>query len=104
MARISFDFNCTNCPAIFAVKLNTALNGDYRIHCPSCKHIHYRKVVNGKITDTRFREDLDNPLFEDIYPMMSSIKDKSEEKHVEQSRDTAGFMHRLWQDRVCAVE
>lgn len=101
MAKISFDFNCTNCPAIFSVKLNKALNGDYRIHCPSCGHIHFRKVHNGVITDTRFGENTESPLLEDIYPMMSSIKEKSDETEKETNTNLSGFMHRLWQDQFC---
>ncbi len=99
MARVTHEFNCSNCPAIFDVKLNMALNGNYRIHCPQCKHIHFRKVEDGKITDVRFTENQEDPLLEDIWPMASSVKEKKEEKPMTVA---AGFMQRL-SKRVSAM-
>lgn len=102
MARVKFEFQCTNCPAIFDVKLNLKLNGNYRIHCPGCGHVHFRKVENGKITDIRFTENQNDPLLEDIYPMKSSIKEKSQETYNDASQEAAGFMHRLWKEHFSA--
>lgn len=76
-----------------------ALKGNYRIHCPQCGHIHFRKVENGKITDIRFTENQEDPLLEDIWPMASAIKDKKEEKPTTVAAD---FMSRL-SKRVSAL-
>ena len=99
MAKVTFEFNCTNCPAIFDVKLNVSLNGNYRIHCPGCGHVHFRKVVDGVITDIRFTQNTSDPLLEDIYPMKSAIKEKTTETAADTSNNLSGFMHRLWKER-----
>lgn len=102
MARVKFEFQCTNCPAIFNVKLNTSLNGNFRIHCPGCDHIHFRKLENGVITNIRFTENQYDPLLEDIYPMKSALKKKTEEVLEDAIQTGSGFMHRLWKERFSA--
>lgn len=102
MPRVKYEFNCTNCPAIFDVKLNINMRGNYRVHCPGCGHIHYRQIVNGKITDTRFDDNQNSILIDDIYPMASAIKEKSEEikEDMEYCHSEKGFFHRLWADKL----
>ena len=97
--HITFEFSCSNCSKIFDVKLNMELNGNYRIHCPMCKHIHYRVVKEGKITDTRFTENASQILIEDIHPMKSSCRDFSKEKKEALSDDGAGFLWRKWHEK-----
>ena len=114
MSRTKHEFECSNCSKIFDVKLNMALNGNYRIHCPMCDHIHYRQVKNGKITTTRFTDNLDDILIEDIRPMKASCKEFSDESfeealsHVEnpaaaiinqKEKYEVGFMERLWKEK-----
>ena len=96
MAREKFQFHCTECSKYFDFLLNTALNGNYRIHCPNCGHIHYRTLKNGDITDTRFDKNDNNILIEDIYPMKASCRDFNKEKR-EQSVPQ-GFLSRLWSE------
>jgi hypothetical protein len=101
--RKLFEFYCSgSCQKYFDFKLNTALNGNYRIHCPNCGHIHYRVVTNGQITEGRFSENDTNVLIEDIRPMKSSCRDVQKETHLDSeiNPDPAGFLHRLWQDLV----
>lgn len=102
--RIKFEFNCTNCRKYFDFKLNVALNGNYRIHCPNCGHVHYRQVINGKITDTRFPENDDKILIEDIMPMKASCRDFQKDKVEDLSNDAVGFMHRLWSEKFSCVQ
>ena len=105
MPRKTFEFNCPTsgggCGKYFDVRLNTSINGYYRIHCPNCGHIHYRDVKNGQITDTRFTQDKnrDDSLIEDIYPMKSCCRDFQKESYFDVVESTQGFMHRLWAEK-----
>jgi len=99
MARRLFEFFCSGgCQKYFDFKMNMELNGNYRIHCPNCGHVHYRVVKNGKITDGRFPENEDQILIEDIKPMKSSCRDFQKEKEEDLSIAPIGFMARLWKD------
>jgi len=104
MARVLFQFHCTSCGKYFNFKLNTSLEGNYRIHCPNCGHIHYRKVLNGEITDTRFPENSTSILIEDIRPMKSSCTDVLRDTEKDLSRDAAGFMNRLWKETKAILQ
>ena len=56
------EFYCSMCDSYFLTYLRVSHNGEFTIECPGakngnpCKHHHYRKVVNGLITDTRCNE------------------------------------------------
>jgi len=105
MPREVFEFHCTECFKYFDIKLNTNLNGSFRIHCPNCNHIHYRSLNNGNITSERFsnNKDKDSDLFEDIFPMKSCCRDIQKEKHEECTFDGNGFLKRLWKSRFSGV-
>ena len=99
MARQKFEFYCTECHRYFDFMMNMSLNGWFRIHCPSCKHIHYRKVTNGLITGDRFTDSpgKDDPfIIEDIMPMPSSCRDFQKEKPKEPGPQE--FLGRLWSE------
>jgi len=104
MAKVKLEFYCTNCTKYFDVKLNTKLNGNYRIHCPNCGHVHYRQVIKGKITDTRFPENDCQILIEDIRPMKGCERDTQRETALDSEVNPSleGFMHRAWADRFGA--
>jgi hypothetical protein len=95
MPREKKEFYCTECKKYFDFMLNLALNGNYRIHCPNCDHVHYRSVVDGNITEGRFTNDSkrDDILIEDIIPMPSSCRDKQQET---EDYTYTGFMKRVW--------
>jgi len=103
MPRQLFEFSCTNCPKIFDFKLNTSLNGNYRIHCPNCGHVHYRVVKKGNITPDRFPVNDDQILIEDIRPMKSSCRDDSKETHDDLSNSISGFFKRRWHETFSCV-
>lgn len=96
--RITHEFYC-HCGKYFDVKLNMSLNGNHRIHCPDCGHIHYRKIENGQITGDRFTENLDSPLVDDLYPMKAACRDFQKEIHDDCAETEAGFMKRLWKEK-----
>ena len=101
--RQLFEFQCTNCQKVFDFKMNISLNGNYRIHCPNCGHIHYRTVQNGKITDKRFPESSDLILIEDIVPMKSSCRDYSKEQYNDHNQEGQGFISRLWKEKFSGI-
>jgi DNA-directed RNA polymerase subunit RPC12/RpoP len=100
MSHVKFEFSCSNCSKIFDIKLNMSLDGNYRIHCPMCSHVHYRVVKQGKITDERFPQNEDKILIEDIVPMKSSCRDFAKEKTEDSEVSGAvGFLKNLWKER-----
>jgi len=102
MARQKFEFRCTECQKYFDFVLNTSLNGDYRIHCPNCGHVHYRTIKKGEITETRHGKG-DSILIEDIYPMKSSCRDTKKEKPELVGQKRKNFLSRLWERTVQQV-
>ena len=100
--RKKVEFHCTNCYKYFDIKLNMKLNGNHRVHCPSCEHIHYRMIKDGEITGSRFNQNPDDPIVDDLRPMLASCRDHQEETRKENLPDLKGFMARLWKDRFSA--
>lgn len=98
MPHVKKEFYCTECHKYFDIKLNMSLDGNYRIHCPNCNHIHYRMVKKGVITDTRFPDNHESVLVEDIYPMKSSCRDVQKETEKD-SVVSGNFLYQLWKER-----
>ena len=48
---------CTDCRKIFRFSLDFELDGNHEIKCPGCGHIHYRVIIDGKITEERFNQN-----------------------------------------------
>ena len=101
MAKVKKEFMCTECSKYFDVKLNISLDGNYRIHCPNCGHVHYRMVVKGIITGDRFLDHHESVLIEDIYPMKSSCRDAQQETEKD-SVVNGSFLHQLWKEKFSA--
>jgi len=99
MARRKHEFYCSSCSKYFDVKLNMSLNGNHRVHCPNCGHIHFRLIEGGKITGTRFNETTDKIIVDDIRPMKASCRDYLTEVHDDCVENGPGFMKQLWADR-----
>lgn len=99
MSKVVHEFCCSSCGKYFDIKLNMGLNGNFRIHCPSCEHIHYRVVEDGKITIIRFDDNPYSILIEDIWPMKSSCRDFQKETYNDLAQTGAGFIQRLWSEK-----
>jgi len=99
MARKKFEFYCTECKKYFDFTLRDNLNGNYRIHCPNpkCKHVHYRQLKDGTITEGRFDVNDKNVLIDDICPMPSSCRDVQKETPEKVAPTRQGFFARLWE-------
>jgi DNA-directed RNA polymerase subunit RPC12/RpoP len=48
------DCDCHSCSGRFIAKLNYDIDGDHRVVCPRCGHIHYRTIQKGVVTETRW--------------------------------------------------
>jgi DNA-directed RNA polymerase subunit RPC12/RpoP len=102
MARVIHEFKCTSCSKYFDIKLNITLNGNYRVHCPNCNHIHYRVIVDGKISEKRFPDNQESLLIEDIRPMLASCREAQHETNLDTyfNKDRGeSFVHQLWKEK-----
>lgn len=45
---------CHACNKYVQFSLDLSTNGNYGLNCPSCGHVHYRSVINGRITGRRW--------------------------------------------------
>lgn len=97
--RQIFEFYCNECLKYFDIKLNVSLNGNHRIHCPNCEHIHYRFIKNGEITETRFTRNPTDFIVDDIQPMKASCRDYQTETTEENLLTVKGYIRRLWKER-----
>ena len=97
--RQKVEFYCMSCSKYFNINLNMSLNGNHRVHCPNCGHIHYRKIENGVITEDRFNDNQDDPIVDDLRPMKASCRDYQEETREENLPTEKGFMTRLWKEK-----
>jgi len=55
--RIKEQFWCQECKHYFLTYLRKNMSGSFTVECPSCKHHHFRAIVNGVVTETRVRQD-----------------------------------------------
>jgi len=46
---------CTECRRHVQFNLDLEGDGNYTIPCPNCGHEHYRAVIGGKVSETRWR-------------------------------------------------
>lgn len=75
--------DCSECKKTIVAKIDFDLNGNHRIVCPHCGHVHFRVIKDGKMTGDRW-----------------SYKDipKGEERWVDAPTDT------LWSDKTVGIE
>ena len=45
---------CSECKKTIVAKINFEINGNHRIVCPYCGHIHFRVIKDGKMTGDRW--------------------------------------------------
>ena len=51
---VKTDLDCHSCKKVFVAKINYDLNGNHKIVCPYCGHIHWRVIKKGVVTDDRW--------------------------------------------------
>ena len=45
---------CSECRKVIVAKINFDINGNHRIVCPHCGHVHFRVIKDGKMTGDRW--------------------------------------------------
>ena len=48
------DLDCHSCDRKFIANLNYDINGDHKIVCPYCGHLHWRTIEKGVVTGDRW--------------------------------------------------
>ena len=48
------DIRCTECHKNFVARLDFDIDGNHKILCPHCGHIHWRVIKAGVITEDRW--------------------------------------------------
>lgn len=49
------ELNCPGCRRTYRFDLDFKLDGNHEVICPGCGHTHYRIIVDGRITETRYQ-------------------------------------------------
>jgi DNA-directed RNA polymerase subunit RPC12/RpoP len=99
--RLKVEFYCQECKKYFDFKLNMLLNGNIRIHCPNCDHVHFRQIKDGLITETRFDRNDQSPIIEDLRPMKASCRDIQIQTVVTAGKERRP-LHELWHELFSA--
>lgn len=55
------DVHCTECGKNFIALLDYNVEGEHVAQCPYCGHSHYRLIVDGEVTETRWKSATGNP-------------------------------------------
>ena len=74
------DMWCHACAKNFIAKIDFSLNGQHAVECPSCGHLHYRKIKDGVVTEERYDSDANTHFVErrnvwksETQPMTTSV-------------------------------
>ena len=49
------ELHCPECRGSYRFDLDFELDGNHEVVCPGCGHTHYRIIINGRITETRYQ-------------------------------------------------
>lgn len=90
------DLYCHNCSNNFIAELDFDINGDHKIQCAYCSHIHYRKIQDGKITEARWSSDNDSRS-DNSYPALKVWKS---DVIVAQTSSASHFMRSRWLEKM----
>lgn len=52
--KVRTDLDCHSCRKKFIAKIDFDIDGDHKIVCPYCGHLHWRKIKKGSVTDDRW--------------------------------------------------
>lgn len=95
------DMHCHNCNGNFVAELDYDINGNHEVHCPRCGHIHFRKIVGGKITGDRYDSDSSTTKVDGRSTWMAGVVRKQKAGVVAGAKvsTTAMFIRDLWLNR-----
>ena len=74
MSRHTHEFQCTNCMWWNYPILSETMDGNYVVKCGHCKHLHYRTIKQGVVTEIRHNQYKDN--LDVIHVMPSACLEK----------------------------
>jgi len=57
VTKLRSDQYCHDCQRVFVALIDLSISGNHEIQCV-CGHIHYRVVVDGKVTGDRWNSKL----------------------------------------------
>jgi predicted Zn finger-like uncharacterized protein len=89
------DLECTECHRVFVVVLDLGIDGNHRVRCPYCRHLHWRLVKDGHVTDVRWTV-ADGQQTVDAEEI---IKLGGVTAEVTEASPVSTFLHQLWVDR-----
>lgn len=46
---------CHDCDGNIRVALDYSQNGNHEVECPQCRHLHWRVIKDGEVTEDRYR-------------------------------------------------
>src|SRR6266446_9889216 len=94
MAREMFEFYCSGgCMGYTMFPIDISIDASIIMVCPNCKHEHYRKMRNGKITEDRHGITKDDQFVHRIEPTLAAFS------KTQRMKEEKGFLGGLW-DRV----
>lgn len=67
------EIHCHECGRYVQFDLDLALDGNYVLNCPNCRHEHCRVVRAGRITDERWDTRNAPPIFVNAGTVTSTI-------------------------------
>jgi DNA-directed RNA polymerase subunit RPC12/RpoP len=70
------DIDCHECGRSFIAQLDFTIEGNHRIVCPRCGHIHFRVIKQGVITEERWAAAYQTTEVSPQCTWMSDVIDK----------------------------
>lgn len=100
MAREIFEFYCSGgCQGYILIPIDVEFDCDVIVVCPNpkCKHEHYRRIKDGKITEDRHNFTKDDSKVHRLEPTLSAFSKTKQLKESEPAKkDPGGFISNLW--------
>lgn len=87
--------DCHQCGKNFVALIDYSLDGNHIIECAHCGHEHYRKILNGKVTEERWGSSNGDKL--DAYRPRRVWKSNSLPVI---TSSTSAFIRSRWLDKI----
>ena len=94
--REEFEFYCSGgCKGYTTFPIDVSIDANVILVCPNCKHEHFRKMKDGKITEDRHGVQKDDQFVHRIEPTMAAFSWTKQLKEHEKE-DPKGHLSSLW--------
>ena len=71
------ELHCHNCGKYVRFDLDLSIDGDYKLECPNCGHLHFRVVKDGIIKDTRWGQDPAQAQYQSVAKFYTTLSSTS---------------------------